>query len=78
MNSEEHVDAVRRLIEESSLGTEGAKALRTRTDRRAVTDFRRRRAESVDCGSLADAEPDRAGVDDADRHAFPRCGADRD
>jgi hypothetical protein len=47
--NEEHADIVRRLIEESSLGTEGATTLRARTTRRAVVDFRRRRAESADC-----------------------------
>jgi hypothetical protein len=58
MNSQNRLDIVRRLIEESSLGTEGASALRARTARHTVAAFDRL---AVLSGRLGDAEP--AGPD---------------
>jgi hypothetical protein len=73
MSSEDRLNTVRRLIEESSLGTEGAKALRARTPRDAVMGFFRRCVAS-DGGSLGELEPIRIQVGDASVPVRPPRG----
>jgi hypothetical protein len=72
MDSEDRLETVRRLIEESSLGTEGARTLRARTTPAVIAELRRRRGESANQDGVDQREPGHACIaEDTGRPAFP-------